>query len=83
MEPYSEDTWVRAMKVKEVILRAMARHITSWQAAEIIGSSYVGYTTDIRGKRPLEKTVRVTFQSQIGFWDPVGTLSGTRDLAAW
>ena len=27
----------RAMKVQEVILRAMAKKITWWQAAEIIG----------------------------------------------
>ena len=29
----------RAMKVQEVILRAMAKKITWWQAAEIIGIS--------------------------------------------
>jgi transposase len=29
----------RAMKVQEVILRAMAKRITWWQAAEIIGIS--------------------------------------------
>ena len=39
MRRYPEDAWERAMKVQEVILRAMARKITWWQAAEIIGLS--------------------------------------------
>jgi transposase len=39
MKGYPEDAWERAMKVQEVILRAMARKITWWQAAEIIGIS--------------------------------------------
>ncbi len=37
MRSYSEAAWERAMKVQEVILRAMAKRITWWQAAEIIG----------------------------------------------
>lgn len=37
MARYSEDAWERAMKVQEVILRAMAKKITWWQAAEILG----------------------------------------------
>ena len=39
MQRYPEDAWERAMKVQEVILRAMAKRITWWQAAEIIGLS--------------------------------------------
>lgn len=39
MRGYPEDAWERAMKVQEVILRAMAKKITWWQAAEIIGIS--------------------------------------------
>jgi len=39
MKRYSEDAWERAMKVQDVILRAMAKRITWWQAAEIIGIS--------------------------------------------
>jgi transposase len=39
MRRYPETAWERAMKVQEVILRAMAREITWWQAAEIIGIS--------------------------------------------
>ncbi len=39
MRSYSEAAWERAMKVQEVILRAMARKLTWWQAAEIIGIS--------------------------------------------
>jgi transposase len=39
MPKYSAVAWERAMKVQEVILRAMAKKITWWQAAEIIGLS--------------------------------------------
>src|SRR2546428_12186927 len=37
MFSYPKAAMERAMKVQEVILRAMARKITWWQAAEIIG----------------------------------------------
>ncbi len=37
MRRYPEDAWERAMKIHEVILRAMAKKLTWWQAAEIIG----------------------------------------------
>ena len=36
---YSKAAMERAMKIQEVILRAIARKITWWQAAEIIGIS--------------------------------------------
>jgi transposase len=39
MKGYPEDAWERAMKIQEVILRAVAKKITWWQAAEIIGIS--------------------------------------------
>ena len=39
VENYPKAAVERAMKVQEVILRAMARKITWWQAAEIIGIS--------------------------------------------
>ena len=39
VESYPKVAVERAMKVQEVILRAMARKITWWQAAEIIGIS--------------------------------------------
>jgi transposase len=39
MRRYAEAAWERAMKIQEVILRAMAKRITWWQAAEIIGIS--------------------------------------------
>ena len=39
MFSYSKAAMERAMKVQEVILRAMAKKITWWQAAEIIGIS--------------------------------------------
>src|SRR2546423_576549 len=39
MFSYPKAAMERAMKVQEVILRAMARQITWWQAAEIIGIS--------------------------------------------
>jgi transposase len=39
MRRYTDTAWERAMKIQEVILRAMAKAITWWQAAEIIGIS--------------------------------------------
>src|SRR5271154_2008155 len=39
MVAYTKAAVERAMKVQEVILRAMAKRITWWQAAEIIGIS--------------------------------------------
>jgi len=39
MVSYTKAATERAMKVQEVILRAMAKKITWWQAAEIIGIS--------------------------------------------
>ena len=39
MVSYSKAAMERAMKVQVVILRAMAKRITWWQAAEIIGIS--------------------------------------------
>jgi len=39
MRRYTETAWERAMKIQDVILRAMAKTITWWQAAEIIGIS--------------------------------------------
>jgi hypothetical protein len=39
MEFYSKAAVERAMKVQEVILRAVAKRTTWWQAAEIIGIS--------------------------------------------
>src|SRR5260370_36449233 len=39
MKQSTEAVWERAMKIHEVMLRAMAKRITWWQAAEIIGIS--------------------------------------------
>jgi transposase len=39
MDSYSKAAMERAMKIQEVILRALAKTITWWQAAEIIGIS--------------------------------------------
>ena len=39
MDSYSKTAMERAMKIQEVILRAMAKKITWWQAAEILGFS--------------------------------------------
>src|SRR5215831_1411441 len=39
MDSYSKAAVERAMKIQEVILRAMAKKITWWQAAEILGFS--------------------------------------------
>jgi len=39
MDFYPKAAMERAMKVQEVILRALAKKITWWQAAEIVGIS--------------------------------------------
>ena len=39
MKFYSAAAMERAMKIQEVILRAIAKRITWWQAAEIMGIS--------------------------------------------
>src|SRR5213075_1964255 len=39
MKRSTEAAWERTMKIQEVMLRAMAKRITWWQAAEIIGIS--------------------------------------------
>ena len=39
MESYPKAAMERAMKIQEVILRAMAKRINWWQASEIIGIS--------------------------------------------
>ena len=39
MKFYSEAAMERAMKIQEVILRAIGKRINWWQAAEIIGIS--------------------------------------------
>jgi transposase len=39
MKHYSEAALERAMKIQEVILRAMAKKLTWWQAAEVLGIS--------------------------------------------
>ncbi len=39
MQRRSEAAWERTVKVQDVILRAVAKRITWWQAAEILGIS--------------------------------------------
>ena len=39
MQRQSEAAWERTVKVQDVILRAVAKRITWWQAAEILGIS--------------------------------------------
>src|ERR1700675_1687477 len=57
---YAQAAMERAMKVQEVILRAMARKITWWQAAEIIGISDRSMRPWREGQRRvwLERAVR-------------------------
>jgi len=53
MFSYTKAAMERAMKVQEVILRAMARKITWYQAAEIIGISdqHAALARAVRGVR--------------------------------
>jgi hypothetical protein len=79
VEGYSRAAVERAMKVQEVILRAMAKKIAWWQAAEILGLSgrqlrrlrwryeTYGYDglIDRRRGRPSEKRVPVALVEQV------------------
>jgi hypothetical protein len=79
MESYPRAAVERAMKVQEVILRAMAKKITWWQAAEIVGMSdrqmrrlrwrYENYgydgLLDRRRGRPSERRVPLVLAEQV------------------
>src|SRR6201987_5128051 len=79
MESYPRAAVERAMKVQEVILRAMAKKITWWQAAEIVGMSdrqmrrlrwryeKYGYDglLDRRRGRPSERRVPLVLAEQV------------------
>jgi hypothetical protein len=61
MDCYPKAAMERAMKVQDVILRAMAKKITWWQAAEILGIS------DRHMRRWRERYVELTYQLA-GHW---------------
>ena len=79
VETYPRAAVERAMKVQEVILRAMAKKITWWQAAEIVGMSdrqmrrlrwrYENYgydgLLDRRRGRPSERRVPLALAEQV------------------
>src|ERR1700751_3613844 len=79
VETYPRAAVERAMKIQEVILRAIAKKITWWQAAEIIGISdrqmrrwreryeEYGYDglLDRRRGRPSEKRVPIEVVEQV------------------
>ena len=52
MLSYTQAAVERAMKVQEVILRALAKKIMWWQAAEIIGISRVPTLRFLKGGIP-------------------------------
>ena len=64
MVSYTQAAMERAMKVQEVILRAMAKRITWWQAAEIIGIS------DRQMRRWRERSLAMTVCSTGGKASP-------------
>src|ERR1700726_2440758 len=60
MEAYPRAAMERAMKVQDVMLQAMAKKITWWQAAEILGISdqaHAALAGALRGRR-LQRVVR-------------------------
>jgi transposase len=80
---YSQAAVERAMKVQEVILRAMAKKITWWQAAEIIGISdrqmrrwreryeehgYDGLFDRRRGKPSPQRVALATVEQVLGLY---------------
>jgi hypothetical protein len=68
---YSKTLLERMMKVQEVILRAMAKKITWWQAAEILEISDCSMPRKVlrgeRIRRPVRSTARET-ESESGGW---------------
>ena len=62
MEAYPRAAMERAMKVQDVMLQAMAKKITWWQAAEILGISdrhmrrWFRKLRTSQGKRPCRNT---------------------------
>jgi hypothetical protein len=71
MESYSKAATEPAMKVQEVILRALAKKITWWQAAEIIGISD-------RAMRRWRVPIRVA-----GLWLCSRRSSQVEEMAGW
>jgi hypothetical protein len=75
MFSYTQAAMERAMKVQEVILRAMAKKITWWQAAEIIGISdrhmrrwrerYAGSAFVLRRSRDLDLIFALQFERTV------------------
>jgi hypothetical protein len=80
---YSQAAVERAMKIQEVILRAMAKKITWWQAAEIIGISdrqmrrwherleefgYDGLFDRRRGQPSPKRVPLATFEQVLGLY---------------
>jgi transposase-like protein len=80
---YSKATMERAMKVQEVILRALAKKITWWQAAEIIGISdrqmrrwrerYEEFGYDGTVSRAVLRSERAPFSREAARGAPAGT----------
>ena len=86
MFSYSKAAVERAMKVQEVMLRAWAKKIASWQAAEILGVSdrhlrrireryeQFGYFGLLGGRRgqPSRKRVPVATVEKVLCWPYIG-----------
>ncbi len=83
MDSYSKAAVERAMKVQEVILRAMAKKISWWQAAEIVGINdrqmrrwreryqefgYDGLFDRRRGKPSLKRVPMDTVEKVLGLY---------------
>ncbi len=83
MDSYSKAAVERAMKVQEVMLRAMAKKISGWQAAEILGISdrqmrrwreryqefgYDGLFDRRRGKPPPKRVAMDTVEKVLGLY---------------
>ncbi len=56
---YRKAAMERAMKVQEAILRAMAKKITWWQAAEILGLSDRSVRSQLTREKRLDRRWRL------------------------
>jgi hypothetical protein len=63
MDFYPKAAMALAMRVQDVILQALARKITWWQAAEILGISDIEWIFSLQFERAVNRNNRVSFEN--------------------
>ena len=70
----------RAMKVQEVILRAISKRITWWQAAEIIGKCRSAYVQKLKREPATHSVAHVSCWSSVHSRWEIANVDGAVDL---